>query len=229
MTVWKKVTKLDSVFEISDDGRLRRISYEVNARGGKTRVIKAREVKLGRHQFGYPVATISFKGVRHTLLIHQLMAEAFIGPRPEGLVVRHLDDNPENNTVGNLAYGTPGDNQKDKERNGNQPVGEGIPWSRMTAKCIEEIRLRRACGDSLLILANSYGISEAYVWKICSGAVWKSAPGPITKRVRIVQSLTDLQRKEALEMRERGGTISFIAEHFGVSRTQIHNLVRQGK
>lgn len=48
------------------------------------------------------------------------MAEAFLGPRPDGLVVRHLDDDRTNNRASNLAYGTASDNQRDSVRNGTQ-------------------------------------------------------------------------------------------------------------
>ena len=50
--------------------------------------------------------------------VHHLVAEAFIGPRPDGLLVCHNDDNPSNNAVWNLRYGTYSDNEYDKVRNG---------------------------------------------------------------------------------------------------------------
>lgn len=50
--------------------------------------------------------------------IHCLVAEAFIGPRPLGQVVRHLDGNRYNNEATNLAYGTPAENIYDDLKNG---------------------------------------------------------------------------------------------------------------
>lgn len=51
--------------------------------------------------------------------IHRLVAEAFI-ENPYNLpVVRHLDDDPTNNTVSNLAWGTQLDNVHDAIDNGN--------------------------------------------------------------------------------------------------------------
>lgn len=45
--------------------------------------------------------------------IHSVVAEAFIGPRPTGMVVRHVDGNRYNNAASNLAYGTPNENVYD--------------------------------------------------------------------------------------------------------------------
>jgi len=51
--------------------------------------------------------------------LHRAIAEAFI-PNPDNLpYVRHLDDDPQNNSVSNLAWGTQKDNMGDCIRNGN--------------------------------------------------------------------------------------------------------------
>lgn len=50
--------------------------------------------------------------------VHQLVAEAFIGPRPEGQQTRHLDGNHQNNRLSNLAYGTPSQNRQDQMQHG---------------------------------------------------------------------------------------------------------------
>lgn len=52
-------------------------------------------------------------------LVHQLVLEAFVGPRPdEAMGVRHLNDDPTDNTLGNLAWGTYGENMQDRVTNG---------------------------------------------------------------------------------------------------------------
>jgi hypothetical protein len=53
--------------------------------------------------------------------VHRLVVLAFIGPRPEGMQIRHLDGNGLNNTPGNLVYGTASENQLDKIRHGTDP------------------------------------------------------------------------------------------------------------
>lgn len=66
---------------------------------------------------GYPMVTLWLDGGRRQRTVHSLIAEAFIGPRPEGQVVRHLNDVPTDNRPENLAYGTYQENEMDKYRN----------------------------------------------------------------------------------------------------------------
>src|SRR4051812_39982225 len=72
--------------------------------------------------FGNPrllTMPIGSTGYRHvcihgrTTKVHRIVAEVFLGPRPEGAVIRHLDGNPLNNAVSNLEWGTPSDNMYD--------------------------------------------------------------------------------------------------------------------
>lgn len=55
---------------------------------------------------------------RRDFKVHRLVMEAFVGPCPEGLEVLHWDDNPANNHLSNLRYGTRSENVKDRVRNG---------------------------------------------------------------------------------------------------------------
>lgn len=67
---------------------------------------------------GYRRVTLSADGKVTTRTVHSLVAEAFIGPRPDGLEIRHLDGDPSNNAASNLAYGTHAENMQDKVRHG---------------------------------------------------------------------------------------------------------------
>ena len=54
----------------------------------------------------------------HQFLVHELVALAFIGPRPAGKHIRHLDGDPGNSVPGNLAYDWPSVNMLDVKRHG---------------------------------------------------------------------------------------------------------------
>ncbi len=52
------------------------------------------------------------KPKRRLARVHALVAEAFIGPRPEGTVVNHKDHNRNNSHVDNLEYITQAENAR---------------------------------------------------------------------------------------------------------------------
>lgn len=115
-TLWKKI----------DFGE----TYEVGTEG------HVRNVKTGRiltgtiNEDGYIRVYLSEGGGKHgkhrSFYVHVLVAEAFLGPRPEGQQVRHWDGNPQNNRLDNLLYGTPSENILDTVRYGNHV------WARKT-------------------------------------------------------------------------------------------------
>lgn len=60
-------------------------------------------------------------GRQRTRPVHALVAEAFLGPRPDGLQVRHLNGDRTDARVSNLAYGTQSENMLDAVRHGTHP------------------------------------------------------------------------------------------------------------
>lgn len=68
---------------------------------------------------GHQYVSLYKDGKRTREYVHRLVAENFI-PNPEHYpVVRHLNDYPDDNRVGNLAWGTQRDNVLDMRKNRN--------------------------------------------------------------------------------------------------------------
>lgn len=110
MSEWKTIKDYPD-YEISDYGVI------VSHKYGKPRIMKTRKDK-----HGYLLVGISKNNVTKTATVHRLVAETFI-PNPNNLpVVRHLNDIPDDNSVSNLAWGTPKDNTADLIKNGNHCV-----------------------------------------------------------------------------------------------------------
>lgn len=82
-------------------------NYEVSNLGYVRRVLKdgsTKQLKGSNNHKGYKYIQIQYNGIRKNYFIHRLVAEAFIGKRPEDKVVNHKDNNIHNNNVRNLEY-----------------------------------------------------------------------------------------------------------------------------
>ena len=109
-TTWLPVPDYDRLYDVSDSGLVR--SWHLYRGPGPRLLVAAPNSK------GYLTVTLCRDAVKTTKKIHALVAGAFLGSRPAGLEIRHLDGNQTNNTLSNLAYGTPGENAADMVRHG---------------------------------------------------------------------------------------------------------------
>lgn len=80
-----------------------------------------RFLKASPNSVGYRQCTlIDPQGIRQQDHVHKLVARTWLGNRPSwATLIRHLDDNPLNNHVSNLAWGTHSENGRDTVDNGN--------------------------------------------------------------------------------------------------------------
>lgn len=79
-------------------------------------------------RYGHLQINMCYNGMRTNVPVHRMVAEMFI-PNPYNLpVVRHLDGDPANNAVWNLAWGTQRDNYEDSVRHGTaRPPKQPMP------------------------------------------------------------------------------------------------------
>lgn len=117
---WRDVVGAEGFYEVSSLGRVRSVDRQVVSRTGVARwfpgVLRTPYVRTERG--GYPMYSLHVEGQYRVTPVHTLVAEAFIGPRPPGQVIRHLDGDPLNNVPANLAYGTVTENIHDTIRMG---------------------------------------------------------------------------------------------------------------
>lgn len=106
---WRWVVGYEDVYAISSHWRIFSVP-RTTTRGGF--------LKQQIRPDGYLAVTLTKDGVQRLRLVHQLMAEAFIGKRSPGQEVRHLDGGQLNCSPSNLANGTRSENILDEVRHG---------------------------------------------------------------------------------------------------------------
>lgn len=108
---WKSVVGWENYYEVSDQGRVRRV---VGGRGSRS---FGRCKNLTPSQ-GHAKVSLNRPGEQATKQVHQLVMEAFVGLCPVGQECIHEDGNGLNNRLGNLRWGTPLRNAQDSVRDG---------------------------------------------------------------------------------------------------------------
>lgn len=169
--------------------------------------------------------------------VHKLVAEAFIGPCPEGQEVRHWNGDHLDNHAANLLYGTMADNREDSIRLGTIARGDRVGGARLTDALVREIRKRYAAEDATCAsLAAEYGVSEMTISRAVRGQTWGHVEMPDTVAHRVDwrrgegnpnAKLTEFQ---VLAIRQRyaagGVTQVALAAEFGLHKASIYQIIR---
>ncbi len=123
---------------------------------------------------GYLNVSISFEsGKSRSVGVHQLVADAFHGPCPTGLQVRHLNGDPKDNRPSNLKYGTAKENADDRKKHGTYQIGGNHPGSKLTDEQAQKIRSLRSGGKKVKDLAAQFLVSTSTIESIIYGRSYK--------------------------------------------------------
>jgi hypothetical protein len=108
----------EGLYIVTTDGKVRRTA----ASGRCTKAYPAgSELRQTPNTKGYLRVGLRKNGRTVVRPVHQLVLEAFHGPRPEGMVSRHLNGDNTDNRSENLAWGTQAENVDDTLTHGRHP------------------------------------------------------------------------------------------------------------
>ena len=168
--IWKPVVGCEGTYEVSDDREVRRISP------GK-RTYPGRILKQQLDPQGRPTVVLCLRGKRRTFRVSHLVASAFLPPKSSAdQVLRHLNDDPADNRIENLAWGTRSDNAFDAIRNGKWHHAKGVSHgsAKLTEDRVREIRRLYATGNfTQRELARQFGVSTQTICMIVLRQTWK--------------------------------------------------------
>lgn len=108
-----------------------------------------------------------------TIKIHTLVLLAYVGPRPEGFVCRHLDGNPRNNHISNLKWGTYKENAADRTLHDRRAFGEDCSTSVLKEFQIIEIFELFTKGETIKSIARKMKNKPSSVKAILNRTTWK--------------------------------------------------------
>ena len=127
---WRDVPGWEGFYQVSSVGRVKSVERTI-MRGQCPMHIRERIMAVYPRDSGHLVVSTLRKpsGESYRPTVHQLVAFAFIGDRrAEGLEIRHLNGDPSDNRVENLAWGTRAENVADM-------IDHGTHWQVVKTKC----------------------------------------------------------------------------------------------
>lgn len=166
---WHQVPGWEGIYEALPTGAVRRIKPSNGARVG--RILKPRH----NRRTGYYSLMLSRNNKPVTTALHVIIAATFLGPKPKGYQVNHKNGNKADNSVSNLEYVTPSENQRHSSRMGIMPSGERQWQATFSNKLAASIRKQVLSGPpgTAAKLARFYGVCDATISCIKSGKTYK--------------------------------------------------------
>ena len=167
MTQWRTIPDWDQ-YEVNDQGDVRSLD-----RKDRNRVIKGRVLK-GSRSGTYRTVSLSRDGKVKTFRVQELVAAAFLGPRPNGMYICHGPKGSFDNSIDNIYYAPPSRNAgDDRLRDGTSNQGEQNGHAKMTAEKVIELRKLAAAGMGSESLGKRFGISRQGARQIIARRTWR--------------------------------------------------------
>lgn len=152
-------------YEVSDHGRVRR--SDTGRRTWAGRILKS-QVQV----IGYESVRPTVDGKNKHFYIHDLVASAFIGKKPEGASVNHKNGVKRDNRPENLEYVSHAENMRHAAESGLIVRGEDHPAHKMTEAGVRQLRDDRKAGLSYSRIAKKHGLSIATAYQIAQRKYW---------------------------------------------------------
>lgn len=186
----------DGTYEVSSEGRIRRAKPGISTFVG-------RPLRPSSGPTGYMQAQLVSDGKSQRVYVHHAVMDAFIGPRPAGLVVNHKDGDKQNNSLANLEYVSQKENCLHAIKSSPRARGPSMPkapkkgkqtgdahWTRrmpdrvaradrmphtkLSDELVRKARERVSAGEKQCVIAREYGVSVAQMSRVIRGKRWTS-------------------------------------------------------
>lgn len=172
LEVWKDIPGKEGIYQVSTFGNVRSLDRYVRSKGDSLQFRPGKVLKpVIKKGTGYAVVTL---GNNKQSLVHELVLVTFIGPKPTSKhEARHFPDRTRsNNHVSNLSWGTPQENQLDRNIHGTDNRGEKQPNHKLTKKDVLYIRKMRKKGMSGNKLARILKVDRGHIYNVDKRKSW---------------------------------------------------------
>jgi transposase len=198
------------------------------------RQLRTSSDKTGRLQVGLKVAS-----TKKTFRVHRLVLEAFRGSCPDGREACHGNNNPSDNRIDNLRWGTREENLADFLTDTEKRAGALKKVRKLTLEQAQEIRATDMARFTLEEVAAKFGVHPQTISDILAGKKYREVGGKDLRMPRGFHrrgekngsaKLTDAQRRaiHATDFSKYPlAKKKALARQFKVSLTTIYNVLKE--
>lgn len=179
MEIWKKISKFNNQYEISNKGRIRS-TYKVLFRSnGRKHTRRSKVLKPDIKHSGYAIGAVCVDKKMISYKVHRLVAELFI-PNPKNKeTVNHKNGIKHDNRVENLEWATRKEQSVHARDNGLTTILRGSDIGNSVLKEYQVIEIRTKFKPRVYtrkMLAEEYGVKECTIKDILHRRSWKHLP-----------------------------------------------------
>ena len=170
---WLPVVGYEDLYEVSSLGRVKSLPRSCPAGHNSYRRVPGKIMSQCPDGNGYLAVILSKNSSPKTTRVCRIVAAAFIGPRPDDLVVAHGPKGKLCDEASNLSYKTQAGNMADKLRDDTHTRGERHPKNRLGEQQVRFARKAVTRGHATgALLASIWGVDHSTVSSAVRGKNW---------------------------------------------------------
>ena len=163
-------------FQASDLGRVR-TCWVFNRKRGYRMTDTWQIRRIYERGEGYKHVRLA---LQKNILLHRVILTTFVGPMSGHKInAAHLNGDPSDNRLCNLAWVTARENNRQKKLHGREPFGELRPNAKLTYDKAMQIRVLVSGGMRHRKAASLFGVSIGIVRHIIRGVTYLHRPGSV--------------------------------------------------
>jgi hypothetical protein len=156
---WADIPGWVGLYQVSDLGRVRSLDRVVTHCRGHRQRVRGRMLKPWVDRDGYHRVQLCRDGETIKHRVHRLVLLAFVGESEPCQECRHLNGDPADNRLENLAWGTKLENSADRLEHGTAPQGIQHGQAKLTEPAVRMIRKLGELQVGPTVLGLYFGVS----------------------------------------------------------------------
>lgn len=169
---WRDVPDFVGFYQASNLGRIRSVSHKIYHYAAMIIDKKGKLLCLNTFPDGYLFVSLSKNGIRKNFRVNRLILAAFYGWK-DRLISLHLDDNPKNNRVKNLKWGTHKENTQDALSKKRLEYGERHHAAKITYEIVDKIfELKKTTNMTNTEIGKIFGVTKSCIQAVLAGTTW---------------------------------------------------------